>query len=511
VIDAAVATPSGQQAHDRGGNRPAIAAAALMASAGVLLMLALSSLGWPVRAVVWGGLAMAAYGYVIICLVAVVRGPGQGLASWRLGPWMMLWCGTFFGLATVTWSQPQTGPATEIALSSVLRALWLVAVGATMWALGYVTGPGHQVRAAAARVTGTLQRKFAAEVRSGATPWILYGAGSAARLAAAVTTGRIGYVGNAATAVSTASSYGQIIGILTLCAPLALAAAALQVFRERRDGARITLIVLFVGELAFAAVSGDKQNFVVAVLAIAVPFSAGRSRLPKSALAFAALVFLVVIIPFNQAYRATARSGATSLTPGQALSAAPRILRDTVTGSSNLAGALHGSVSYLLERGRDIDSPAIILQRTPQQLGFTSPAELVEAPLVALVPRALWPGKPILATGYLFGQQYFDAPATVYSSTTITPVGDLYRHGGWIPVIAGMFLLGALIRLLDDTLDARANPHALFLILLLFPSLVTAEQDWITLLAGIPATLALWLFAVSVTFHRHNGAATASA
>ena len=79
-------------------------------------------------------------------------------------------------------------------------------------------------------------------------------------------------------------------------------------------------------------------------------------------------------------------------------------------------------------------------------------------------------------------------------------VGDLYRHGGWIPVIAGMFLLGDLMRLLDETLDARANPHALFLILLLFPSLVTAEQDWITLLAGIPATLVLWLFAVSVTF-----------
>ena len=122
-----------------------MAAAVLMASAGVLLMLALSNLGWPVRAVVWGGLAMAAYGYGIICLVAVVRGPGQGLASWRLGPWMMLWCGTFFGLATVTWSQGRSGARGEIALSSVLRALWLVAVGATV-------GPGlcHRAQPAGA-------------------------------------------------------------------------------------------------------------------------------------------------------------------------------------------------------------------------------------------------------------------------------------------------------------------------------------------------------------------------
>jgi hypothetical protein len=476
-----------------------------MACSGVLLMLAISTPSRPTHAVVWGGLAMAAYGYGIICLIAAVRGPGQGLASWRFGPWVMLWSGTFFGVATVTWSQPQTGPATEIALSSVLRALWLVGVGATMWALGYVAGPGHRLSAPAGRVTGALQRKFTAEVRSKATPWILYGTGTAARVATVVSTGRIGYVGNAAAAVSTASGYGQIIAILTLCAPLAIAAAALQVFRERVAGAPLTLIPLLLAELAFAAVSGDKQNFVVAVLAVAIPFTAGRSRLPRAALALSVLFFLIVVIPFNQAYRDVARNGTAALTSAQALRAAPGVLAGTLTGEVNFATVLPGSITYLAERGRDIDSPAIIMQRTPQQLAFASPAALVEAPLAALVPRALWPGKPVLATGYQFGQQYYNAPATVYSSATITPVGDLYRHGGWIPVIAGMFLLGTLIRLLDDTLDARANPHTLFLTLLLFPSLVTAEQDWVTLLAGIPATVLLWLFVVSVTFGKQRG------
>lgn len=481
-----------------------------MGTAGILLGLALRTASWPTSAVVWGGLAMAAYGYGVICLIAAVRGPGQGLTSWRLGPWMMLWCGTFFGLATVTWSQPQSGPATQIALTSVLRALWLVAVGTTMWALGYVAGPGHRLRISASRLIAGLDHKFTAEVRSGGAPWLLYATGTAARVFSVLSTGRVGYVGNAASAVSTASGYGQIVAILTLCAPLALAAAALQVFRERVPGSRVTLIVLLAAELAFAAVSGDKQNFVVAVLAIAIPFSCGRHKLPKAALAVSALIFLAVVIPFNQAYRGAAR-GAQALTPAEALSAAPGILSSTLTGNGDIVGTLPRSIAYLLDRGRDIDSPAIILQRTPQQIGFASPAELVEAPLTALVPRALWPGKPILATGYLFGQEYYGAPATVYSSTTITPVGDLYRHGGWIPVIVGMFLLGALLRLLDDCLDVRANPHALFLILLLFPSLVTAEQDWITLLAGIPATIALWLFAVSVTFGRRGYSRRATA
>ena len=106
-----------------------------------------------------------------------------------------------------------------------------------------------------------------------------------------------------------------------------------------------------------------------------------------------------------------------------------------------------------------------------------------------MVPRAVWPGKPILATGYQFSQQYYELSASVYTASAITPIGDLYRHGGWIPVIAGMFLLGCGVRLLDDVLDVRSNPHAIFLVLLLFPTLVTEEQDWATLLAGIPTTL----------------------
>ena len=76
----------------------------------------------------------------------------------------------------------------------------------------------------------------------------------------------------------------------------------------------------------------------------------------------------------------------------------------------------------------------------------------------------------------------------------------MYRHGGWIPVIAGMFLLGCGVRLLDDVLDVRSNPHGIFLVLLLFPTLVTAEGDWATFLAGIPAILLVWFLATALAF-----------
>jgi hypothetical protein len=118
----------------------------------------------------------------------------------------------------------------------VLRALWLVAVGLTLWALGYFAGPGRSARRFGGKVMAAVSIRFAPEVRSPLAPWILYALGIAARIASAVTTGLFGYVGDVQSAVTTASGYQQLLSVLSLCAPLAVAAAALQVYRERVPG-----------------------------------------------------------------------------------------------------------------------------------------------------------------------------------------------------------------------------------------------------------------------------------
>ena len=69
-----------------------------------------------------------------------------------------------------------------------------------------------------------------------------------------------------------------------------------------------------------------------------------------------------------------------------------------------------------------------------------------------------------------------------------------------------MFLLGCGVRLLDDVLDVRANPHAILLVLLLFPSLVKGEDDWGSILASIPATLVIWLLATALVFRARRRA-----
>ena len=99
---------------------------------------------------------------------------------------------------------------------------------------------------------------------------------------------------------------------------------------------------------------------------------------------------------------------------------------------------------------------------------------------------------------------YFEQPSDVYTSSAITPEGDLYRHGGWIPLMVGMFLLGCGIRVLDDVLDIRASAHAALIVILLFPDVVKSEDDWITLLAGLPGLFVLWAAVVMFSFARRQ-------
>ena len=61
------------------------------------------------------------------------------------------------------------------------------------------------------------------------------------------------------------------------------------------------------------------------------------------------------------------------------------------------------------------------------------------------------------------------------TAAAITPQADLYRYGGWVPMVAGMAILGWLMRFLDEVLDVCESPHAALLLVLLWPTLATPK------------------------------------
>jgi hypothetical protein len=451
----------------------------------------------------WGSTALAAFcGGLLLLTSQAARLDGLGLSSWRIGPWSLVWGGLAFGLATISWLGQESGPAAEIWPASVLRALWMIGTGLAMLTVGYCAGPYRLAANRARRVTDALGRRFTTEIRGPAVPWTLLGVGTAAQLGFALVNGRFGYVGNAAASVTTASGYGQYLAVAGECTTLAVMAAAMRANQIKTLWAWVSLGLVFAADIAEGAVAGGKESFVVAIIAVIIPYSIVRRRVPVRILAAAALVFLLVIIPFNQAYRASAR-GAVTLTTSQAIATAPAIADQVIAKDFSLT-VLGTSASYLAQRVRTIDSPAIIMQRTPSEIPYASPGQLLIAPIAALIPRILWPGKPILTPGYQISQDYYQLPAQVYTSSNVTPEADLYRHGGWVPLILGMFLLGCLLRIIDEMTDLRRSAHGAFLLILLFPDIVQAGSDCTTLLAEIPGMVLLWLAVIAASFRRRQ-------
>ena len=452
----------------------------------------------PAPAVTQGSLALACWCAALLCVASAAAGwRSTGLAQWKTGPWLLVWVAATSGLTTLTLAGARQGYAAQIMPGSVLRGLWITTAGATAWTAGYCAGPRRLPAAWAARRLAALRRRYSERVKGALTPWALYGAGTAARLITAALTGHLGYVGDVAAAYSSAPSWQQALSFAAQACPAAIALSAVRACRQHEPGAGTATLVLFAAEIAYGAVSAEKQLFAVAVLAVAIP-RAATQKSPRVILLVGAAAFLLLVIPFTGAYRAAARGGPVTLSASQAAAQAPAIARQVGAPSSAAFGP---SLAYLAQRVQEIDGPAIVAQRTPAQIPYAPAVQLVTGPLTALVPRALWPGKPLDTAGYAFNQEYYALPPGEYTAALITPWADLYRHGGWAPLAAGMFLLGCLMRVLDNVLDIR-DPRAMLLVLFLFPGLVKAEGDWTQTLAVIPGLILAWLAVIAVAFRR---------
>jgi len=479
------------------------AAAAGLAATAVGLAYAALSAPLPTTATVWGGAALAAWCGALLTGCSMLAGrKGLGLAQWKLGSWFLAYCVVVDGLASMS----RSGMLPLILPSNVARAEWLTAVGLTAWAAGYAARPRRLTAGAAGRCVHTFASRRSDLVRSPMTPWLLYAAGAAARVASAVLLGHLGYaVGNPTTAVSSAVWYQQPLSDTALACPLAVLVAGLRAFREKSPGARVTLAVLLAAEVAASLVMGSKGQFIIAVVAVAIARESAGLRVSARFILSAVAIALVFVIPFTAAYRAQVRNAPattasgqpnTDLGPRQAVAAAPILARSTISATS--LDTIWSSLSYLTQRLSDIAGPALVLQETPSQIPYASPTRIPETLAADLVPRVLWPGKPLGETGLNFTRQYY--ASNVVTASAITPQGDLYRYGGWLTVLAGMAGLGYLTRVVDDVLDIRTYGPAALLVLLLWPTLADPEGSFTATLAVLPGLVITWLVVTVAAF-----------
>lgn len=241
---------------------------------------------------------------------------------------------------------------------------------------------------------------------------------------------------------------------------------------------------------------------ILQLVAFVVGYSARRKLRLRTVVASAAIATFV-IAPFVTTYRDQLNGANGRLTPVEALTSINfSQLINTALNQSDAGN----SQNHFLMRWSRIGDVSIIVTQTPYPVPFLSPAELLAGPFLGLVPRSIWPDKPVFDAGYQVNQIYYGAASTTYSSAATTPYADLYRHGGFPILVSGMLFLGLFVRMIDSrtSIAGHVDLRLMFLPMLLFASLVKQEVDYLSLSASLVSILLTAALAVRLVSRRSD-------
>ncbi len=442
-----------------------------------------------------------------VCVAALVvvssrAGTGQGgLLQFRLGPWYLLATLIGFGLASYAWRTTPPGRAQMILPENIVLGLYLVALAVVCWTIGYVLGLPKGLKEGWRRLVGRAVGEGPLRLRSSSVPVLFFLVGLSGYVVQ-LATGRFGYLSDPRALLESPSPFTQLFGSVAQFTSFGATLAAVVVVQSGFRRGRSLLAGMIVVQAGFGLLAGHKTDFLLALLGPIMVIAISRPALARRALVLGAVAFLFVA-QFTESYRNEVRSGSVGVGASRAVDALPDVARDTFL-ARDPRDVITRSATDVAERLRLIDNVGIVVQKTPGTLPYVGATPILTAPVLGVIPRLVWPSKPVLATGYLFNQQYYEVPATIRSSSAPTNIGDLYRHAGLLAVVTGMVLLGALMRTVDDTVHHGLNLRYILVFLALWVELTAVENGAVALIAGMPKVVVVALVASYLAFARSS-------
>ena len=94
--------------------------------------------------------------------------------------------------------------------------------------------------------------------------------------------------------------------------------------------------------------------------------------------------------------------------------------------------------------------------------------------LYSIVPRAVWPNKPVVMPGQLVFEQKLGLEK---NDAALTLVNQLYAEGGWFAVLVGHFVLGTLLRCLGPIAAKSQSGSAHVIVACIWVSILQIEND----------------------------------
>ena len=368
------------------------------------------------------------------------------------------------GALSLLWLGNPNIPAPGIGRDDVSNALLLVAGGVAAASLGALI-----VARPRRREPLRLAPEDVPPIRLLVALFLAGGAG----LAAGILLGAVGFDADAGSS-SGILPFAQFIAQLGGLGTLVIGITAVAAFASGAAPTYLRLLVVFLAiQVVGGFVAGYKSQSLAPVILTGLVYVAMRQRLPWRALALTAGVTLLVLIPANSVYRTVLRpnpnAGAPPATP-------ITVAKDTL--------------AYVQFRFRLIDHVALIGDRTPEVYARGNGNRYTLLPALVLIPRPLWPDKPILNDGLEFSHTYWEVPVNTETATPLTQPGDLLRNFGPAGVIAGLAIWGAFLGAVLAASRRWRSPRVEWLYLVFIVTVVGyVESDIPQLVAGAAKTL----------------------
>lgn len=259
---------------------------------------------------------------------------------------------------------------------------------------------------------------------------------------------------------------------------LVLAVAALQFFRKKWSA--IPLIVVFGIQTVFAFTSGFMKPMLwlgMVVLVAAIACHVSKTTLIRYIVVF--LILSVLVVPVAEGIRFLGQH--TNIRSLNVATDLATTAFENSWGQGVSVGQEQFADKLLARQTGLVHIPGIIMARTPTLIPYQGFEQFLAIPAY-IVPRALWPGKPVLSRGKWFNIQYFGAPEDTNTSLAMTIFGEGYIYAGWAGAMFASFCYGFLLALLYRVTVSAGLPY---IFLALLPSFIDIEGQFSSLVIGL--------------------------
>jgi hypothetical protein len=287
------------------------------------------------------------------------------------------------------------------------------------------------------------------------------------------------------------------LGAISTSTYVGLALLMLAYMRHRSRAAFWMMLLLIPPSMAFNFLTGSKTAFLSPPAIVAVAYIVVKRRIAirwiVAAIALVVLTYPVAEFQRTVILHGNTRGAADALRkPGELVKHLSRFVASQELGSYLLEG-----IQATSQRADGLGILSVIVHDCPSRVPYQGGWTLGYIAL-SYVPRVVWADKPNMTTGKWVTANFGSGPDS-NSLTAPTWIGELYFNFGWLGIVIGMLLMGALMRALHELLyrpDAPI-PAQLMAIVVLFAFPQTLQQAVISAVNSVvygamPLVIAHW-------------------